>query len=159
MPLYDVHGQLLDDFYSSDATKLQISTIWSEFYSTLTLIKSLPENHINELTSLVKTFRQKFKPGPEKMTKQQELEMLHGVKSSTEVHILPSVQSKNKGSGKRLMSKKDQTIEKAQKTKRFCNNCKQMAHHDKRNSPNLAVDTSQHSFDHESDIFSLVDSD
>ncbi|XP_074288815.1 protein FAR1-RELATED SEQUENCE 5-like [Silene latifolia] len=42
MPLYDVHGQLLDDFTSSDVTKLKISTVWSEFYSTLTLLKSLP---------------------------------------------------------------------------------------------------------------------
>ncbi|XP_074267091.1 protein FAR1-RELATED SEQUENCE 2-like [Silene latifolia] len=159
MPLYDVHGQLLDDFNSSDVTKLQISTVWSEFYSTLTLLKSLPENHINELTSLLKSFRQNFKSGAEKLTKQQELEMLLGVKSSSEVCILPPVQSKNKGSGKRLMSKKGQSIAKAQKPKRFCNNYKQIAHHDKRNCPNPAVDTSQHSFDHESDISSLVDSD
>ncbi|XP_074310709.1 protein FAR1-RELATED SEQUENCE 7-like [Silene latifolia] len=159
MPLYDAHGQLLDDFTSSDVTKLQISTVWSEFYSTLTLLKSLPENHINELTSLLKTFRQNFKSGAEKLTKHQELEMLLGVKSSSEVRILPPVQSKNKGTGKRLMSKKDQSVAKAQKPKRFCNNCKQMAHHDKRNCPNPAVDTSQHSFDHESDISSIVDSD
>ncbi|XP_074265639.1 protein FAR1-RELATED SEQUENCE 5-like [Silene latifolia] len=123
MPLYDVHGQLLDDFTSSD------------------------------------TFRQNFKSGAEKLTKHQELEMLLGVNSSSEVRILPPVQSKNKGTGKRLMSKKDQSVAKAQKPKRFCNNCKQMAHHDKRNCPNPAVDTSQHSFDHESDISSLVDSD
>ncbi|XP_074304980.1 uncharacterized protein LOC141639896 [Silene latifolia] len=92
MPLYDVHGQLLDDFTSSHVTKLQISTVWSEFYSTLTLLKSLPENHINELTSLLKTFRQNFKSGAEKLTKHQELEMLLGVKSSSEVRILPPVQ-------------------------------------------------------------------
>ncbi|XP_074313887.1 protein FAR1-RELATED SEQUENCE 5-like [Silene latifolia] len=105
--------------------------------------------HLDKISSLV------F----EKLTKHQELEMLLGVKSSSEVRILPPVQSKNKGTGKRLMSKKDQSIAKAQKPKRFCNNCKQMAHHDKRNCPNPAVDTSQHSFDHESDISSLVDSD
>ncbi|KAK9668807.1 hypothetical protein RND81_13G088300 [Saponaria officinalis] len=91
MHLYDAHGQLLDDFDS----------VWSEFYLTLTLVKSLPKNHITELIDLLKTFRQKFKPGPERMTKRQELEMLLGVKSSTEVRILPPVQSKNKGSGKR----------------------------------------------------------
>ncbi|XP_074314277.1 protein FAR1-RELATED SEQUENCE 5-like [Silene latifolia] len=101
MPLYDAHGQLLDDFTSSDVTKLQISTVWSELYSTLTLLKSLPENHINEQTSLLKTFRQNFKSGAEKLTKHQELEMLLGVKSSSEVRILPAVQSKNKGTGKR----------------------------------------------------------
>ncbi|KAK9668040.1 hypothetical protein RND81_13G031200 [Saponaria officinalis] len=157
MPIYDAHGQLLDDFDSSDVSKLQISNVWSEFYSTLTLVKSLPINHITELIDLLKTFRQKFKSGPERMTKRQELEMLLGVKSSTEVRILPHVQSKNKGSGKRLTSKKQQCIEKAQKPKRFCNNCKEMAHHDKRNCPNPAFDTSQHSVDDESEISSCAD--
>ncbi|XP_074318132.1 uncharacterized protein LOC141654923 [Silene latifolia] len=118
MPLYDVHGQLIDDFDSSDA------------------------------------FRQKFKPGPETMTKQQELEMLLGVKCSDEVQILPPVKCKNKGSGKRLTSKKQMSIEKAQKPKRFCNNCKQMAHNDKRNCPNPNFfETSEHSGDdNESDV-------
>ncbi|XP_074313047.1 protein FAR1-RELATED SEQUENCE 5-like [Silene latifolia] len=124
MPLYDVHGQLIGDFDSSDA------------------------------------FRQKFKPDPETMTKQQELEMLLGVKCSDEVHILPPVKSKNKGSGKRLTSKKQMSIEKAQKPKKFCNNCKQMAHHDKRNCPNPAAETSEHSGDdNESDTSSLADVD
>ncbi|XP_074316684.1 protein FAR1-RELATED SEQUENCE 2-like [Silene latifolia] len=71
MPLYDVHGQLIGDFDSSYVSKLQISNVWSEFYSTLSLIKSLPENHVTELTDLLKAFRQKFKPDPETMTKQQ----------------------------------------------------------------------------------------
>ncbi|XP_074266029.1 uncharacterized protein LOC141588488 [Silene latifolia] len=119
MPLYDAHGQLLDDFTSSDVTKLQISTVWSEFYSTLTLLKSLPENHINELTSLLKTFRQNFKSIFEKLTKHQELEMLLGVKSSSEVRILPPVQSKNKGTGKRLMSKKDRSLQRHKSRKDF----------------------------------------
>ncbi|XP_074315217.1 protein FAR1-RELATED SEQUENCE 9-like [Silene latifolia] len=43
MPLYDVHGQLIGDFDSSYVSKMQISNVWSEFYSTLSLIKSLPE--------------------------------------------------------------------------------------------------------------------
>ncbi|XP_074315471.1 protein FAR1-RELATED SEQUENCE 7-like [Silene latifolia] len=136
--------------------------IWilSEFYSTLSLIKSLPENHVTELTDLLKAFRQKFKPDPETMTKQQELEILLGVKCSDEVHILPPVKSKNKGSGKRLTSKKQMSIEKAQKPKRFCNNCKQIAHHDKRNYPNPAAETSEHSGDdNKSDTSSLADVD
>ncbi|XP_074301028.1 protein FAR-RED IMPAIRED RESPONSE 1-like [Silene latifolia] len=126
-------------------------------------IKKIPDKYLlsrwTKNTKNALTFRQNFKSGAEKLTTHQELEMLLGVKSSSEVRILPPVQSKNKGTGKRLMSKKDQYVAKAQKPKRFCNNCKQMAHHDKRNCPNPAVDTSQHSFDHESDISSLVDSD
>ncbi|XP_074290344.1 protein FAR1-RELATED SEQUENCE 5-like [Silene latifolia] len=152
MPLYDVHGQLIGDFDSSDVSKLEISNVWLEFYSMLSLI-TLPENHVTELTDLLKAFRQKFKPGPETMTKQQELEMLLGVKCSYEIHILPPGKSKNKGSGKRLTSKKQLCIEKAKNPKRFCNNCKQMAHYDKRNCPNPAAETSEHSVDdNESDV-------
>ncbi|XP_074292967.1 uncharacterized protein LOC141619846 [Silene latifolia] len=143
-PLYDVHGQLMDDFDSSDVSKLQISNVWPEFYSTLSLLKSLPENQVTDLTDLLKAFRHKFKPDPETMIKQQELEMLLGVKCSDEVHILPPVKFKNKGSGKSLTSKKQQFIEKAQKPKRFCNNYNQIAHHDKCNCSNPAAKTSEH---------------
>ncbi|XP_074291021.1 protein FAR-RED IMPAIRED RESPONSE 1-like [Silene latifolia] len=40
------------------------------------------------------------------------------------------------GSGKRILSSKAKAIAIASKPKRMCNNCKQMAHHDKRNCPN-----------------------
>ncbi|KAK9723942.1 hypothetical protein RND81_05G035800 [Saponaria officinalis] len=42
----------------------------------------------------------------------------------------------NKGSGKVILSNKTVASAKAVKAKRMCNNCKQMAHHDKRNCPN-----------------------
>ncbi|XP_074263231.1 protein FAR1-RELATED SEQUENCE 5-like [Silene latifolia] len=54
------------------------------------------------------------------------------VRFLNEVRILPPRQAKNKGSGKRMISKKQQCIAKAEKPKRLCRNCKQMAHHDKR---------------------------
>ncbi|XP_074305095.1 protein FAR1-RELATED SEQUENCE 5-like [Silene latifolia] len=50
-----------------------------------------------------------------------------------------SSEPENKGSGKRMISKKQQCIVKAEKPKRLCRNCKQMAHHDKRNCPNAFV--------------------
>ncbi|XP_074282797.1 protein FAR-RED IMPAIRED RESPONSE 1-like [Silene latifolia] len=40
------------------------------------------------------------------------------------------------GSGKRILSSKAKAVVIASKPKRMCNNCKQMAHHDKRNYPN-----------------------
>ncbi|KAK9733364.1 hypothetical protein RND81_04G062600 [Saponaria officinalis] len=45
----------------------------------------------------------------------------------------PPRQSKNKGSGKRMLTSKNKTIEKTKKPKRRCGNCKRMAYHDKRN--------------------------
>ncbi|KAH9610286.1 hypothetical protein KSS87_004290 [Heliosperma pusillum] len=154
MPLYDVNGQLMDDFTASDVSKMHISSACSEFYSTLTLLKAQPAPKVTELIHLLTTFRQQLQPVSETMTKQQELEMLLGCRSSTELHILPPVESKNKGSGKRLTSKKQQCIAKVQKPKRFCNNCKQMAHHDKRNCPHSSSDhaSSHQSADNASEV-------
>ncbi|XP_074296848.1 uncharacterized protein LOC141627502 [Silene latifolia] len=60
MPLYDAHGQLLDDFTSSDVTKLRFR-LPVRILLNINTAKSLAENHINEPTSLYKTFRQNFK--------------------------------------------------------------------------------------------------
>ncbi|KAK9723728.1 hypothetical protein RND81_05G021100 [Saponaria officinalis] len=72
-------------------------------------------------------------PTNEKMSKQQEMEMLMGCSAPDEVRILPPRHSKNKGSGKRIVTSKHKAIEKAKKAKRRCGNCKQMAYHDSRN--------------------------
>ncbi|KAH9618321.1 hypothetical protein KSS87_013319 [Heliosperma pusillum] len=60
MPLYDVNGQLMDDFTASDVSKMHISTAWSEFYSTLTLLKAQPAPKVTELIHLLTTFRQQL---------------------------------------------------------------------------------------------------
>ncbi|XP_074300588.1 uncharacterized protein LOC141631871 [Silene latifolia] len=50
--------------------------------------------------------------------------------------ILPPKNSKNKGTGKRLVSAKTKAMVLARKPKRKCKNCKRMTNHDKRNCPN-----------------------
>ncbi|XP_074298896.1 uncharacterized protein LOC141629869 [Silene latifolia] len=110
-----------------------------EFYATISVLKNVPTNDITDLVDTLKQFGVKLNPQSESMTKEQELEMLLGCSSSTEVRILPPRQTKNKGSGKRMISKKQECIAKAEKPKRLCRNCKQMTHHDKRNYPNSFV--------------------
>ncbi|KAK9734075.1 hypothetical protein RND81_04G113300 [Saponaria officinalis] len=139
VPLYDLHGQLIDDFDATDLRKKDMCSLWSEFYATIGVLKTLPTNHITELVDILKAFRVKLKPQVESLTKEQELEMLLGCRSSTEVNILPPSHSKNKGSGKRMISAKQQSVAKAEKPKRLCANCKQMVHHDKRNCPHPVV--------------------
>ncbi|KAK9724387.1 hypothetical protein RND81_05G069000 [Saponaria officinalis] len=106
VPLYDLHGQLIDDFDATDLRKKDMCSLWSEFYATIGVLKTLPTNHITELADTLKAFRVKLKPQVESLTKEQELEMLLGCRSSTEVNILPLSHSKNKGSGKRMISAK-----------------------------------------------------
>ncbi|XP_074270911.1 protein FAR1-RELATED SEQUENCE 5-like [Silene latifolia] len=55
---------------------------------------------------------------------------LLGCDSSSEVTIHPPEQARNKGSGKRLKSAKQQAIEKATKPKRLCAYCKERVTHD-----------------------------
>ncbi|XP_074298160.1 uncharacterized protein LOC141628979 [Silene latifolia] len=55
---------------------------------------------------------------------------------SAVVTILPPKNSKNKGTGKRLVSAKTKAMVLARKPKHKCKNCKRMTNHDKRNCPN-----------------------
>ncbi|XP_074314776.1 protein FAR1-RELATED SEQUENCE 12-like [Silene latifolia] len=133
IPLYGLHDELMDEFDATDLRKLEMCKLWSEFYATISVLKNVPKNQITDLADTLKQFRFKLNPQAESMTKEQKLEMLLGCSSSTEVKILPPRQEKNNGSGKRMISKKQrQCIAKAEKPKRLCRNCKQMAHHDKR---------------------------
>ncbi|XP_074288845.1 protein FAR1-RELATED SEQUENCE 5-like [Silene latifolia] len=139
IPLYGSHGELLDEFDATDVRKLEMCKLWSEFYSTISLLRTMPNNQITDLADTLKQFRVKLNPQAQSMTKEQELEMLLGCSSSTEVRILPPRQAKNKGSGNRMISTKQQCIAKAEKPKRLCKNCKQLANHDKRNCPHPFV--------------------
>ncbi|XP_074299831.1 protein FAR-RED IMPAIRED RESPONSE 1-like [Silene latifolia] len=59
----------------------------------------------------------------------------HTEDSSSEVTIHPPEQARNKGSGKRLKSAKEQAIEKVAKPKRLCAYCKERVTHDRRTCP------------------------
>ncbi|XP_074278308.1 protein FAR1-RELATED SEQUENCE 7-like [Silene latifolia] len=139
IPLYGSHGELLDDFDATDERKLEMCKLWSEFYSIISLLRTMPINQITDLADTLKQFRVKLNPQAQSMTKEQELKMLLGCSSSTEVTILSPRQAKNKGSGKRMILTKQQCIAKAEKPKRLCKNCKQLANHDKRNCPHPFV--------------------
>ncbi|XP_074311137.1 protein FAR1-RELATED SEQUENCE 1-like [Silene latifolia] len=86
------------------------------------VLKTLPAEHTEELASLLVEFRQKLCIEP--LTKAQEMEILLGCSSSSEVTIHSSEQARNKGSGKRLKSAKQQAIEKAAKPKRYVHTAK-----------------------------------
>ncbi|XP_074288970.1 uncharacterized protein LOC141614115 [Silene latifolia] len=107
--------------------------LWAEFSATVGVLKTLPTVHMDKLASLLVEFRKKLSVQP--LTKDQEMEMLLGCSSSSEVTIRPPVKAHNKGSGKRLTSVKTQAIEKAAKPKRLCAYYKEKVDHDKRTCP------------------------
>ncbi|KAK9705103.1 hypothetical protein RND81_07G033900 [Saponaria officinalis] len=149
-PLSVLPGNIIADCDFGDVIKLEISTVWSDFYATIGVVKTLSIDHIKALAASLKTFREEIGTTSEALSKDKEIEQLLGCTSSSEVTILPPRFSKNKGSGKRLLSNRKDSIAKAQKPKRLCACCKQMANHDKRNCPQKETDI------HTNDVFSLT---
>ncbi|XP_074293231.1 protein FAR-RED IMPAIRED RESPONSE 1-like [Silene latifolia] len=80
------------------------------------------ESDVREFAKLIKEFRTKLEGNTQPLTKQQQIELLFGLQGSEETNILPPNVSRNKGCGKRLVSKKNKAIKKAEKAKRLCAN-------------------------------------
>ncbi|XP_074296918.1 protein FAR1-RELATED SEQUENCE 5-like [Silene latifolia] len=119
-----------------DEKQLEMTKLWSEVHETIGIIGGREKEDIQNLTNLIREFKEKLCPSSEKLSKEEELEKLLDCKASKEITILPPKISKNKGSGKRIVSSKSKAIAIVSKPKRMCKNCKQMAHHDERNCPN-----------------------
>ncbi|XP_074271740.1 protein FAR-RED IMPAIRED RESPONSE 1-like [Silene latifolia] len=111
-PLYGLDGKLLQDYDPTDLRKLELSRVWPEFYATISVLNSMPENQIKELSLMLLQFREKINPTKESLTKDQELEMLLGCSAKSNITVLPPKIAKNKGSGMRMKSNKDKAIEK-----------------------------------------------
>ncbi|KAH9619381.1 hypothetical protein KSS87_011793, partial [Heliosperma pusillum] len=117
-----------------------MTKLWSEVHERMGVLIGREKEHVEDLCKLIKEFREKLLPSVPPMTKHQELEELLGCATNNEITRLPPKISKNKGSGKRMLSNKAKAVACASKPKRMCNNYKQMAHHDKRNCPNPFVE-------------------
>ncbi|XP_074300430.1 uncharacterized protein LOC141631691 [Silene latifolia] len=72
----------------------------------------------------------------EVLNKNQQMEKILHCTANEVVTIIPPKNSKNKGSGKRMLSTKSKALALARKPKRKCKNCKKMINQDKRNCPN-----------------------
>ncbi|KAK9667832.1 hypothetical protein RND81_13G013900 [Saponaria officinalis] len=119
-----------------DEKYIEMSNLWSEFHRTVGFLKGREKGDVEKLSALIRDFREKLAPSTEVATsKHQELELILGCTTSEDISILPPKHSKNKGSGKRMVSSKTKAIEINKKPKRMCNNCRKFSQHDKRNSP------------------------
>ncbi|KAK9664827.1 hypothetical protein RND81_14G071400 [Saponaria officinalis] len=132
----DTVGRTVDNDEVIEGRHIGLTKLWSEVYETVGLLKAKDKDDIESLCTLIREFREKLDPTSEDLTKEQETEQLLGCNAIDEIKILPPKQAKNKGSGKRMTSSKAVALAKAAKPKRMCGNCKQLAHHDKRNCPN-----------------------
>ncbi|XP_074297147.1 protein FAR-RED IMPAIRED RESPONSE 1-like [Silene latifolia] len=115
-----------------DGKQVAMSVMWSEIHQTVGMLMGKLKNDVDNFSSLIRQFKEKLSP----LNKQQQLEKILGCSPSQEITILPPKKSKNKGSGKRMLSMKTKAVALERKPKRMCKNCKRLANHDKRNCPN-----------------------
>ncbi|XP_074305921.1 uncharacterized protein LOC141641147 [Silene latifolia] len=118
----NVPHTLIEDCNALDVRRHKIGTLWSEVFSCVTLAEQKPE-YVDELLGILKGFKDKINAqnstsecssssntGDRLRNKNRELEMLLGTKIPAEVVVLPPIQSKTKGSGKRMMSQKEKAM-------------------------------------------------
>ncbi|XP_074293509.1 protein FAR-RED IMPAIRED RESPONSE 1-like [Silene latifolia] len=134
----DSNGNVIEDSYMATSINDHLCNVWSSSVDSWCSQNFTCAEHTEELASLLVEFRQKLCIEP--LTKDQEMEILLGCSSSSEVTIHPPEQARNKGNGKRLKSAKQQAIEKAAKPKRLCAYCKERVTHDRRTCPLRIVD-------------------
>ncbi|KAK9756055.1 hypothetical protein RND81_01G070200 [Saponaria officinalis] len=132
-PIYNFNGNIIENYDTADESQLEMSKVWSEFYNVIYVVAKKDAAILRDLQRVLRHFKDTVEPTNENMSKRQEMEMLIGCSAPDEVKILPPRYSKNKGSGKRIVTSKNKAIEKAKKPKRRCRNCKRMAYHDSRN--------------------------
>ncbi|XP_074289202.1 protein FAR1-RELATED SEQUENCE 5-like [Silene latifolia] len=137
-PLSTVVGKtVLADCVSIESRQNNISELWSEVFSAVSLVED-SEEHSDALFQWLRSFNEKLiisiKSGMSK-DKKAEIEMLLGSKIPTEVTVLPPEKCKNKGSGKRITSNKEKAVLENAKPLRKCRACGEMSNHDSRNCP------------------------
>ncbi|XP_074288154.1 uncharacterized protein LOC141613319 [Silene latifolia] len=134
--MFDCNGEADEDVDIIDGKQNAMSIMWSEIHQTVAMLMGKFKADVDNFSTLIREFKEKLSLYGSPMNKQQQLEKILGYSASQEITIMPPKQSKNKGSGKRMLSLKAKAVALASKSKRRCKNCKRLVHHDKRNCPN-----------------------
>ncbi|XP_074291711.1 uncharacterized protein LOC141618497 [Silene latifolia] len=143
-PIFSSDGQLLADCRAVDVHKNKISELWSELFTSVSLVEQTPV-YCDELLDILRGFKKRVIVGisvaddsgnsgiGQKKDKSAEIGILLGTNVPTEIKVLPPRQCKNKGSRKRLISQREKAGEVNKKPLRRCKACGEMANHDSRN--------------------------
>ncbi|GER37255.1 FAR1-related protein [Striga asiatica] len=122
-PIFEVHGQIIDQCAMIEERKSIMNQLFSEFYSCIGLVEG-NNDFMTSLLHSLKNQRHIFTSGldqPSATTSKKKLfEDYYGGSIPQKVQVLPPFPVKMKGSGSRLKSRKEKAIEKSNKPLRRC---------------------------------------
>ncbi|KAK9715618.1 hypothetical protein RND81_06G177400 [Saponaria officinalis] len=87
--IYDLHGNIIENYETADASQLEMSKVWSEFYNVISVVAKKEADVLRDLQRVLREFKDKVEPTKERMSKRQEMKMLIGCSTPDEVRILP----------------------------------------------------------------------
>ncbi|XP_074278677.1 protein FAR-RED IMPAIRED RESPONSE 1-like [Silene latifolia] len=134
--IFNTNGEGTENMQVIDEKQIAMSIMWSEVHEAVGLLRDKGIADVDSFSAVIRSFKQSLSPLGEVLNKNQQMEKFLNCTTCEVVTILPPKNSKNKGTGKRLMSAKTKAMVLARKPKRKCKNCKRMTNHDKRNCPN-----------------------
>ncbi|XP_074271529.1 protein FAR-RED IMPAIRED RESPONSE 1-like [Silene latifolia] len=115
--MFDCNGEATEDVDIIDGKQIAMSIMWSRDSSRLVgMLMGKLKNDVDNFSSVIRQFKEKLSPLGSPLNKQQ-LEKILGCSPSQEITILPPKKSKNKGSGKRMLSMKEKAVALARKPK------------------------------------------
>ncbi|KAH9620689.1 hypothetical protein KSS87_015711, partial [Heliosperma pusillum] len=150
-PIFSSDGHLLTDCRSVEVQKNKVSELWSELFTCVSVVEQSPV-YCDELLGMLRGFKERVLAVTnviddsgnsgigKKMDKNAEIGMLLGTSLPSEIKVLPPIQCKNKGSGKRLISQREKAGEVSKRPLRRCKACGEMANHDSRNCDKKTTD-------------------
>ncbi|XP_074276415.1 protein FAR1-RELATED SEQUENCE 9-like [Silene latifolia] len=139
--IFNTNGEGTENMQVIDEKQIAMSIMWSEVHEAVGLLRDKGVADVDSFSAVIRAFKQSLSPLGEVLNKNQQMEKFLNCTACDVVTILPPKNSKNKGTGKRLLSAKTKAMVLARKPKRKYKNCKRMTNHDKRNCPNPSQHT------------------
>ncbi|XP_074271252.1 uncharacterized protein LOC141595181 [Silene latifolia] len=129
--IFNTNGEGTENMQVIDEKQIAMSIMWLEVHEAVGLLRDKGVADVDSFSAVIRSFKHSLSPLGEVLNKNQQMEKFLNCTASEVVTILPPKNSKNKGSGKRLLSAKTKAVVLSRKPKRKCKNCKRMTNHDK----------------------------
>ncbi|VFQ84202.1 unnamed protein product [Cuscuta campestris] len=136
-PMYDVPDADFEALSAVEEKKIALNRLWSDLYYCVSAVEQKPDllGGFSKIIRQQKDILEAALRSGVVNTQNSIFECYYGVPAPANITVLPPQPVHNKGSGKRIKSAKELSIEQSKKNKRMCRKCQQLGYHDSRNCP------------------------
>ncbi|XP_074301158.1 uncharacterized protein LOC141632511 [Silene latifolia] len=145
-PVFDKHGNKMEDVGKSDNKKGMTNELWEEMYSCVSLAEENEKDIqmlIDKLREVKMEIKQHRSNEPPILNTMSEMERYVGCSIPKEINIQVPQKSRNKRSGKRIQSSVLKALEKSGKKQRVCQTCGKKGHNSRTCSKKVEESDSQ----------------